>query len=312
MKTPKQFVNTLQDVIRTRGPPTKLISDSAQVEVSNKVHDILRYLFIEDWQSEAYHQHQNPAERRYQDVKRISNRLLDRTGSPPSLWLLALKYTAYLLNHTSSQQLDGKVPLQVLTGITQDISALLRFHWYESVYFREDETSFPSETAESRGRFVGFADHVGHALTFAILTDDTNKIVYRSEVRSAVNTTHPNLRANNWGDDEESLPDSQQIIRTRADTDRENGEQLRPMALIDVDDLIGRTFQTPDSKGINQEKTIVEVLKDHENSTLNDPEHIRFRVSRNQDQYDELMSYNDVMEHLEKNSEHLCFGSLGT
>ena len=82
MKTEKQFVNTLQDVIRTRGAPTKLISDSAQVEISNKVKDILRYLFIEDWQSEAYHQHQNPSERAYQDIKRISNRLLDRTDSP--------------------------------------------------------------------------------------------------------------------------------------------------------------------------------------------------------------------------------------
>ena len=86
-----------------------------------------------------------------------------------------MKYTAYLLNHTVSNRLDGKVPLQVLTGITQDISALLRFHWYEPVYFREDETSFPSETAEGRGRFVGFADHVGHALTFAILTDDNQQ-----------------------------------------------------------------------------------------------------------------------------------------
>ncbi len=49
MKTEKQFVNTLQDVIRTRGAPTKLISDSAQVEISNKIKDILRHLFIQDW-----------------------------------------------------------------------------------------------------------------------------------------------------------------------------------------------------------------------------------------------------------------------
>ena len=41
MKTKKQFVNALQDVIRPRGAPTKLISDQAQVEISNKVHDIL-------------------------------------------------------------------------------------------------------------------------------------------------------------------------------------------------------------------------------------------------------------------------------
>ena len=41
----------------------KLISDRAQVEVSNKVLDILRNYVIEDWQSESYHKHQNPAER---------------------------------------------------------------------------------------------------------------------------------------------------------------------------------------------------------------------------------------------------------
>ena len=41
MKTQKQFVNTLQDVIHTRGTPTKLISDSAQTEISQKAKDIL-------------------------------------------------------------------------------------------------------------------------------------------------------------------------------------------------------------------------------------------------------------------------------
>ena len=49
IKTEKQFINTLQDVRRTRGAPTKLISDHAQIEISNEVHDILRYLFIDDW-----------------------------------------------------------------------------------------------------------------------------------------------------------------------------------------------------------------------------------------------------------------------
>ena len=41
MKTEKQFINTLQDIIRQRGAPTKLVSDNAQVEISNKVKDIL-------------------------------------------------------------------------------------------------------------------------------------------------------------------------------------------------------------------------------------------------------------------------------
>jgi hypothetical protein len=32
---------------------------------------------------------------------------------------------------------------------------------------------------------VGFAKHVGHAMTFKILTDDTQKIICRSQVRLA-------------------------------------------------------------------------------------------------------------------------------
>ena len=58
IKTESQFVQTLQDVIRDCGAPTKLISDCAQVEISNKAKDILRHLHIQDWQSEAHHQHQ--------------------------------------------------------------------------------------------------------------------------------------------------------------------------------------------------------------------------------------------------------------
>ena len=63
MKTEKQFVNTLEDNIRKRGAMDKLISDRAQVEISNRVHDILRANCIDDWQSEPHHQHQNHAER---------------------------------------------------------------------------------------------------------------------------------------------------------------------------------------------------------------------------------------------------------
>ncbi len=77
MKTDKQFVNTLEDNIRERGAPTKLVSDRAQVEISAKVQDILRTLFIGHWQSEPHQQHQNPAERRFQTVKTTTNTILD-------------------------------------------------------------------------------------------------------------------------------------------------------------------------------------------------------------------------------------------
>ena len=42
MKSGKQFVNALEDIIRRRGGMDKPLSDSAKTEISNKVMDILR------------------------------------------------------------------------------------------------------------------------------------------------------------------------------------------------------------------------------------------------------------------------------
>ena len=57
------------------------MSDSTKSEIS-RVKDILRALFIDDWQPEAYRQHQNFAERTHQNIKRQTNNLLDRTDTP--------------------------------------------------------------------------------------------------------------------------------------------------------------------------------------------------------------------------------------
>ena len=63
----------------------KLISDSAKVETSKRVNDVLRALFIDDWQSEAHMQHENACEWRYRTTKRQTNTLMDRVGPPRSL-----------------------------------------------------------------------------------------------------------------------------------------------------------------------------------------------------------------------------------
>ena len=49
MKPDAAFVNTLEDVIQKRGAMDKLITDSARVEMSQRVLDILRALCIDGW-----------------------------------------------------------------------------------------------------------------------------------------------------------------------------------------------------------------------------------------------------------------------
>ena len=119
MKSGKQFVNTLEDNIRRSGAMDKLLSDSAQTEISNKVMDILRAYHISNWHSEPYHQNQDPAEWRYRTIKSWTNTVMNRSGAPANCWLLCLIYVCYLLNHIACTALDGKIPLLALTGITQ-------------------------------------------------------------------------------------------------------------------------------------------------------------------------------------------------
>jgi hypothetical protein len=121
-------VNTLEDNIIDRGAPHKLISDRAQVIISNKIVDILRTLCIKSWQIESYQQQQNPAECRYQTLKTASNRIMDCTGAPPKTWLLCLHYVCFLLNHTFNTNINN-AQLNQLTGITVDSSVLIRFHF---------------------------------------------------------------------------------------------------------------------------------------------------------------------------------------
>ena len=171
---------------------SKLVSNRAQSEVSNKVLDILRNYTIDDWQSEPYHERQNPAERCYQTVKQHTNAVLDKSGAPPKAWLLALLYAIFLLNHVASESLSWKTPLELLTGLTTDISIILMLSFWEPIYFPTGDAlsfahkpGFPSNTAERMRRFVGFGESVCDALTFKILTNDTQKILYWSSIFSA-------------------------------------------------------------------------------------------------------------------------------
>ena len=115
MGSTKEFVNTLEDNIRKRGAMDKLISDSATVEISARVKDILRMLIIDDWQSEANFQHQNHAEHRWQHLKRHINWFMNWRNMPDYAWLLCLQWVADVMNHTSEKSLNWKPPLQVLT-----------------------------------------------------------------------------------------------------------------------------------------------------------------------------------------------------
>ena len=137
---------------------------------------------------------------------------------------------------------------------------MLRFHWYECVYYCTEDAPFPSTSKETTGHFVGFNDHVGHQLTFAILCDESKRIVYRSEAHSAENPFSINCCADNWGDQ-----DAPEIICSTINDTVSTETKSKPMDIIDVEDLVGCTFTLPDEK--KGTATIIEVISRHEEDT---------------------------------------------
>jgi hypothetical protein len=176
IKSDKQFVNMLLDNITQRGAPTKLISDRAQVEISERFKQVLRPLHISTWQSEPHQQHQNNAERQYQNIKRLCNTILDRSGALAYTWL-CLMYVCFLLNNTWCEAIED-ISIRMSTGSTNDISPLLCFHFWEPVYYKLDDSDLPSDSREKHGHFIGISESVGHAMTFKILTDNTLKDIH--------------------------------------------------------------------------------------------------------------------------------------
>jgi len=189
VKTDASFVNTLEDNIRQRGTMDKLISDGAQAELSNRAKDVLRSLCIDDWHSEAHHQHQNFAEHRWRHTKKNVEWLMNLRKCPPEVWLLALQYVCSVMNHTAEESLGNRPPLQILKGHTVDISVLLYFLFWDIVYVsRVDDKEYHGQIGSKKsslvcGRMVSFAWNVGHGLTCKVLTDDTQKIICRSRLR---------------------------------------------------------------------------------------------------------------------------------
>ena len=189
-----QFAKTLLDEIRKYGAMDVLVSDRAKAEIGIKVKEILRTMVIDDWQSEPHNKNQNYAERMWQVTQRMGNVILNQSGAPKKLWLLALKLAVFISNHTARESLGGRTPIEWLLGFAPDISVLLQFVFYEPVYYPAVEPKV-GDTPELLGRFVGISENVGHKMTFLVLTEN-NKVIPRSVLRSATKEgTFDNLRA---------------------------------------------------------------------------------------------------------------------
>ena len=88
----------------------------------------------------------------------------------------------------------SNIPINADAGSTCNVSPLLRFHFWQPIYFNSDYSRFPSDSTEETGRFAGISENAFHDVTFSILNAITNKVINRSNARQTCEPTSPNLR----------------------------------------------------------------------------------------------------------------------
>ena len=322
IKSTRQFINTLSDNIRKWGEMDTLISDGGKYDISKGVIELLHSRFIQDYQSESYHQDQNKAENCFGPAKRYTNTVMNTSGCLACCWLLCLQYICVVLHHLASPTLQGICPVQALQGTTPDISFMLDSSFYEPVYYRidssEPDLNFPSSSNEDKGYWVGFAANQGDSLTWKILTEDTHKIIICSGVQGALRTTtnqclaspsgegttlpfpipYPQQSKNSLPIDpfDESTLNFEQFVKSQSGEDEDNPIH---MVNIDIPNLLGRSFLLPpEDNGEHHMAKIID-MDDHGQPL----EGIKFKLKINKDQAEEIMSYNQLMDYIQKGTD---------
>ena len=322
IKSTKQFINTLSDKIRKWGAMDTLIIDGGNYDISKGVTDLLDSLFIQDFQSESYPQDQNKTETCFGPAKHYTNTVMNTSGYLACCWLLCLQYIFVVLHHLASPTLQGICPDQALQGTTPDISFMPHTSFYEPVYYRiefsEPDFHLPSSSNEKKGYWVGFAANQGDSLTWRTLTEDTHKIIICSGVQSALRTTtnqclvspsgegttlpfpipYPQQSTNSLPLDpfDESTANFEQFVNSQSGEDEDNPI---PMANIDIPIPFGSTFLLPpEDNGEHHMAKIIDI--DDHGPPLED---MKFKLKINKDQAEEIMSYNQLMDYIQKGTD---------
>ena len=322
IKSTKQFINTLSDNIRKWGAMDTLISDGGNYDISKGVTDLLHSLFIQDYQSESYHQDQTKTETCFGPAKCCTNTAMNTSGYLACCWLLCLQYIFVILHHLASPTLQGIYPGQALQGTTPDISFMLHSSFYESVYYRIDSSepdfNFPSSSNDNKGYWVGFAANQGDSLTWRTPTEDTQRIIICSGIQNALSTTTNQCLASPSGEGttlpfpipypqqskislpldpfDESTPTFEQFVNSQSGEDEDNPIH---MATIDIPNLLGRSFLLPPAD--NGEHPMAKIIDiDDHGPPLED---MKFKLKINKDQTDEIMSYNQLMDYIQKGTD---------
>ncbi len=178
--------DSLRQFIHEYGRPEKLTFDGSLEQNGSKTEfmaNIKKYA-ISHHTTEPYRPNHNFAEGVIREVRRKWFRVMVRKSVPHRLWDYGLQWVCDIQNRTSNsaRELEGRCPLERVTGETVDISEYLDFGFYDWVWFREN-----AGLGETKlGEWLGVSHRVGTMMSFWVITS-AGKVLSRTTVQRVTN-----------------------------------------------------------------------------------------------------------------------------
>ena len=178
--------DSLRQFIHDFGRPEKLTYDGSLEQNGPKtefMNNVKKYA-IDHHTTEPYRPNHNFAEGVIREVRRKWFRVMVRKTVPHRLWDYGLQWVCDIQNRTSNSArgLEGRCPLERVTGETVDISEYLDFGFYDWVWFRENAGLVETKL----GKWLGVSHRVGTMMSFWVITS-TGKVLSRTTVQRVTN-----------------------------------------------------------------------------------------------------------------------------
>ena len=257
----------LRQFIRDFGVPEQLTSDGASEQTGPKTEFMqnVRKYEIEHHVSEPHRPQQNRAESVIREVKRRWFRQMTKKRVPKRLWDYGIVWICEVMSLTANSNfaLEGRTPLEQLTGETPDISEYLDFSFYDWVWYKDNA----GVGDNMFGRWLGVSHRVGNLMSYWILTTN-GRVISRTTVQRVTNlestTTEVKQRIQEFDERiAELLKDDNHVIREGNERQLQDWDDYTD---LDNDGDFARTFGE-----VISDAKISEADEDFTPDTFDDP-----------------------------------------
>ena len=177
---------SLRQFVHDYGRPEHLTYDGSGEQCGKKTEFMrnIRKYSIDYHVTERNRPNHNFAEGVIREVRKKWFRIMVRRKVPQRLWDYGLRWVCEIQNRTSNtaRGLDGKCPLEKVTGESVDISEYLDFGFYDWAWYKEN-----AGLGETKlGRWLGVSHRVGTLMSFWVLTMN-GRVLSRTTVQRVTN-----------------------------------------------------------------------------------------------------------------------------